>query len=398
MTHKERILAACRGERADRIPWLPRLDLWHNANARAGTLPERFAGATLRQITDALDLGFHCVVPNFLDVRTPEDTVDRGLGIYRLAQMPFDVRLREVDREVRVDADTTHVIYHTPVGEISCAFTYTKEMKEAGASISWITECAYKSVDDVPALEHIFANLEVLPSPEPFRAWSDWIADACAPIALGGLAASPMHHIMRDLMPMTDFFLELVDHPAALDTLARSLSAYYNDVLSALAQCDADIIFLGANYDETITYPPLFEEHFLPWLSRLAAMANDRGKFLLTHTDGENEGLIDLYRRCGFHIADSFCPSPMTKMTLRDFLTALPDVTVWGGIPSVALCESSMSRDDFDRLLDDTLALAAEHPRLILGIADTTPAGAGLDRILAISERVNALARSPKGG
>ncbi len=45
MTHKERILAACRGEVPDCIPWIPRLDLWHNAHRRAGTLPRvRIAG------------------------------------------------------------------------------------------------------------------------------------------------------------------------------------------------------------------------------------------------------------------------------------------------------------------------------------------------------------------
>jgi len=393
MTHEERILAACRGERGDQVPWVPRLDLWYNANAPAGTLPARFAGASLRDITDTLDLGYHAVVPNFLDVRTSDDTIDRCLGLCQVPQMPFTVRLREVEREIRVDGDRTHVTYHTPAGSVSGAFRYTQEMKEAGASISWIQEHAFKSLDDVPTLEHIFAHLEVVPDDGPLRAWSDWLGGACATVAFGGLAASPMHHIMRDLMPMTDFFLELVDHGDALEALAQSLVGYYQNVQRALVDCEADIIFLGANYDETITYPPLFEEHFLPWLSRLAAMAHDNGKFLLTHTDGENEGLIDLYRQCGFDIADSFCPSPMTKMTVRDFMTALPDVTVWGGIPSVALCETSMTDDDFARLLDETLAFAADHPRLILGIADTAPANASFDRIIEITERVRALAR-----
>ena len=39
MTHKERLLAACHGEVPDRIPWVPRLDLWYKARAWAGTLP-----------------------------------------------------------------------------------------------------------------------------------------------------------------------------------------------------------------------------------------------------------------------------------------------------------------------------------------------------------------------
>jgi hypothetical protein len=44
MTRKERILKAIRGEMADRLPYVRRLDLWHNANALAHTLPERHRG------------------------------------------------------------------------------------------------------------------------------------------------------------------------------------------------------------------------------------------------------------------------------------------------------------------------------------------------------------------
>jgi len=69
MTHKERILAACRGEVPDCIPWVPRLDLWYNAHRQAGTLPAGFEDATLRQITDGLGVGYHAVVPDFLNVR-----------------------------------------------------------------------------------------------------------------------------------------------------------------------------------------------------------------------------------------------------------------------------------------------------------------------------------------
>ena len=31
MTHRERMLAALRGEPSDRLPWIPRLDLWYSA-------------------------------------------------------------------------------------------------------------------------------------------------------------------------------------------------------------------------------------------------------------------------------------------------------------------------------------------------------------------------------
>lgn len=388
MTHKQCILSACRGEVPDRIPWIPRMDLWYNAHSRAGTLPPQFRNASLRQITQSIGVGYHAVVPNFLDIRSPDDTIDRCLGIYRLRTMPFETRLHDVRREIRMDGDRTRVTYHTPLGQVSGTFTYTPEMKDSGASISWIDEHLLKGPADYPVLEHIFSNLEVVPTYGNYRAWQDWVGEDGVAVAFASLSGSPMHHIMRELLPMTDFFLEMCDRPDEIASLARSMERWFREMFSALVDSPAEVIFLGANYDETITYPPFFEQHILPWLSELAAMAHRHGQFLLTHTDGENEGLMHLYRRCKFDIADSICPKPMTKLTLAQSIEQLPGVTIWGGIPSIALCQSSMSDADFERLVDETLALAHGRSHIILGIADTTPPGASFDRILRITRKV----------
>jgi hypothetical protein len=389
MTHKQRILTACRGQVPDRIPWIPRLDLWYNAHKRAGTLPTPFGKATLREITDAIGVGYHAVVPNFLDIQSTDDTIDRALGIYRLRTMPFETKLHNVRREAQIDGDRTRVVYHTPAGSLSGTFSYTPAMKEAGASISWIDEHLYKGPRDGQALAFIFSNLEVVRTYDAYRAWQEWVGEDGVAVAFASLSASPVHHIMRELMPMTDFFLEMHDHPDELAQLADSMNRWFHEMFAALVESPAEVIFLGANYDETITYPPFFERHILPWLAELADLAHRHGKFLLTHTDGENEGLVGLYRRCGFDIADSICPAPMTKMTLAQTIEQLPGVTIWGGIPSVALCRTSMSDAAFDKLLDDTLALEAGRSHLILGIADTTPPGAEFERLLRITRKVN---------
>ena len=389
MTHRERILAVCRGEKADRIPWIPRLDLWHNAHASAGTLPAPYRGASLREITDDMGVGYHAVIPNFVDVRTPDDTVDRCLGVYRLRGMCFETRLREVEREVSFEGDATRVTYHTPVGSVSCRFSYTAAMKEAGASISWCDEHPWKGPDDYRALEHIFSHLEVVRTHNEYAKWQAWVGEDGAAVAFGSLSASPVHHIMRELMPMTDFFLEMHDHPDRVLALARTMERWFEETFAALVESSAEILLMGANYDETITYPPFFEQHFLPWLSHLAEMAHARGKLVLTHTDGENRGLTDLYRRCHFDVADSVCPKPMTKLSLEETMDRLPGITIWGGIPSVALLPESVSDVDFEHLVDEAIALAKARGRLILGVADTTPANASLDRLKWITERVS---------
>jgi hypothetical protein len=341
---------------------------------------------SLREITDALGVGYHAVVPDFSDARTPDDIADRGLGVFRLKGMAYETRLREAEREVNHEGDATRVTYHTPVGEVSCAFSFTEEMRRAGATISWLDEHVVKRPEDCRVVAHIFSHLEAVPTYEQYRARGHWVGDAGVAVAYGNGAASPMQYIMRDLMPVSDFYLWLYDHLAELQMLAESMEPWFEQVLDVLAHSPAEIIFWGANYDEQLTYPPFFERHILPWLARAAELAHRHGKLLLTHTDGENAGLLHLYRQAGFDIADSICPAPMTKLTLAQYLDALSGVTIWGGIPSVALVPEIMSDADFHRLLADTISLARNRSHLILGIADTTPANASWERIVRITE------------
>ena len=50
MTHRQRVSMAVRGEMPDLLPYVPRIDLWYNANSMAGTLPEKNRGRTQDEI------------------------------------------------------------------------------------------------------------------------------------------------------------------------------------------------------------------------------------------------------------------------------------------------------------------------------------------------------------
>src|SRR5512133_602259 len=108
MTHKQRMLATIRGQATDRIPWVPRLDLWHRANRQAGTLPAEYRDLTLMQLLDALGWGYHAVIPDFQDLRSPLDDADRALGLYNLHMMPLRTVLEGARREIRREGDRTH--------------------------------------------------------------------------------------------------------------------------------------------------------------------------------------------------------------------------------------------------------------------------------------------------
>ena len=178
MTHKQRMLMAMRGEMPDILPYVPRIDLWHNANSMAGTLPERHKGRTQDEISRAEGWPLHKLVPEFLKVRKPEDSIHRALGIYCLKELVFRCEFPpDVEIKVSREGGMTHVEYHTPVGMVSTTTAYTEEMKKAGASITWVEEHAIKKPEDYRVLGYIFENLKLVPDLDDFIRWKDEIGE-----------------------------------------------------------------------------------------------------------------------------------------------------------------------------------------------------------------------------
>ncbi len=397
MTHRERMLAAIRGEPTDRIPWAPRLDLWYRASKRAGTLPGNCRDASLTQLVDDLGVGFHAVVPDFRDLRGIEDDVDRALGLYNLKTMPYRTVLEDVRRSVRVDGDRTFVEYETPVGTLTTTVLYDEAMRKAGISLTHVEGHVFKGPEDYEALGFIFENARVEPNDEGYLEFAARVADRGIAVGFVNLAASPMHLVQHELMPLELFFYEMHDHPDEMALLARRIAAYWDRLLDVAARSPAEVLFLGGNYDASVTYPPFFHQHILPTLRAFARTLHARGKYLLTHTDGENAGLLSHYLDSEIDIADSICPAPMTKLSFREVRDAFGDrTTIMGGVPAIALLKSSMPERDFDAFLAEFFESVGRGDHLILGISDTTPPGAEFERILKVGRRVEEFGPVPR--
>ena len=396
-THKERMMRAARGEWADWLPWAPRIDLWHNANSYRGTLPSFFRkDASVDEVADYIGGGYHKIVPEFQKVRSPEDMIDRGIGIYRLREMACRPELVGVDREVKHERGATTVTYHTPVGSVSYKTQYTEDMKQAGISQTWISEHVIKRPEDYAVVGYIFKNIKVHPAYESFSQHQTEVGDKGLVVAWASPSASPMHYILKHFFESTTFYLELYDHPKELRQLCEDMEPYFEQTCEVHAQSPAEVIHFGSNYDDMITYPPFFKDHMMPTLQRFSDLLHSHGKLLLSHCDGENKGLVDLIRESGIDIAEAICPQPMTKMAVGEVRRAFRGkVTILGGIPSVALLESSMSDEEFEAYMKNLFQEIAPGDRFILGISDTTPPDAKFERLLRITEMVREWGRLP---
>jgi corrinoid protein of di/trimethylamine methyltransferase len=399
-THKDKILMAARGEMPAVLPYVPRFDLWYNANSYADTLPPEHKGRTADEIARAEGWALHKVIPELLKVETPEENLHRGLGLYSLKENGYWVEFSS-NIEIRVlqEGDTKRVEYHTPIGMVSVMEVITEEMKSAGASITWLEERAIKRVEDYRILKYIFENIEIKPDYERYAKWQNEVGDDGVAIQMGAFAPSPLQHIQRDLLEATEFFYHYNDYQKEMQDLAEGIEHVYEQLLQTVVKSSAEIVLWGANYDDMITYPTYFEKEIRPWLQKASRTLAANGKLLLSHTDGENRGLMDLIHESGLHIAEAVCPYPMMRVKIEDYYRQWGDkITIFGGIPQSLLSEETASEEDFQGYLDHFFKAVAPGRRIIVGVADTTPPNAVFDRLRRLGDRVAKEGRLPLEG
>lgn len=393
MTDRERMLAAIRGQTPDRIAFVPRLEFWRRAAKRRGTLPPELDSLDLVEIARRLGVGCYAIVPDFTERADELDMLDYALGIYRSPALLFEPHLEGVERRVLRHGLETVVEYHTPAGSIRTATIFTEEMLDAGASVPWRTEHAIQKPQDFDVVAYIFSHVKVEPRLERYRARQQAIGDAGLLVGWVAGSACPIHHILRELMPVEQFFYAWHDCPETVRRLAEAMEPYYERLKEICAASEAELLLLGGNYDDAITYPNFFRRFILPPLRDYAEKLHARGKFLATHTDGENRRLLPLYLETGFDVADSVCPYPMTSVRLEEFLEVFAGrITIIGGIPSVLLCPDSASEEAFRSFIDSVAERYGRHPRFILGVSDMVTADADWDRLRYVAERVAAIA------
>ncbi len=397
MTHRERILLAARGEMQDMLPYVPRFDLWYNANSWTHTLPEEHKNRTADEIARAEGWPLHKVIPELLKVESPDENMHRGIGLYSLKENGYRIQFSSnIDIRVSHEGDSKLVEYHTPVGMISVKEVITEEMKSAGASITWLEERAIKTVEDYRVLQYIFENIEVKPDYDRYSLWQKEIGDDGVAVLMGSFAPSPIQHIQRDFMEATDFFYHYNDYQKQMRALAEAIEGVYDQLLQVSAKSPAEIVLWGANYDDMITYPNYYRQDIMPWLQKASRVFEENDKLMLCHTDGENLGLMDLIYESGIHVAEAVCPYPMMRVKIEEYYQRWCDkMTIFGGIPQSLLSEDTSTEEDLHSYLDHFFKAIAPGRRFIVGIADTTPPHAIFNRLRIIGERVDKEGRLP---
>jgi hypothetical protein len=322
----------------------------------------------------------------------------RGFGIENHPDFPYRVDVLGLPVEFASDGERFKTTIHTSAGDATTVLEMTEAMRRDGMSIPFVKKRPIESTADFEAVAQVFEHLEVVPTPGAYSAFHDRIGGHGLALAQGPIAAAPTHFVLHDLMDMEAFFYLYMDDHAALHRFAERLRPFFDAALDAILQCEAEIVWWGANYDQQVTWPAFFREEIVPWLGAIGDRLRAGGKRLASHADGENHQLLPLFPRCRLDVAESVCTEPMTIDSLADLRSGMGEgTTIWGGIPSVVLLDDSMTNSQFEAHLDKVFDALGTGERLILGVSDNVPPDANLDRLDRITRRVEAFGPIPSG-
>jgi hypothetical protein len=371
MTNRERLLAILDGKPPDRIPWIPRLAIWYEANRREGTLPDRYRGLTLREVERAAFGG----------------TAARDAVIYRIELEGVEIRTR---RHGDLETITEYV---TPVGTVSTRLRGTGRLRATGiqdAEVGFML----KRREDYPVVEYLVEHTRYTPAFEEYEAYERDVGDDGYPMVNCG--DCPVHHWMRALVGYDQAYFHLNDYAPQVERLVALLADKYREtVWKHMLDSPARLLMHGHHLSSQMTPPPIFERFILPYYRELAPRLRDRGKVLALHADNDTRHILSHIERAGFGMAECFATHPMVETTLAEARAAWGDrVIVWGGVPSVIL-EEPFSDEQFEQYMDDLFRTVAPGRAFILGIADNAMPGTKIERVERIREMVRQRGKVP---
>ncbi|MBI3944922.1 MAG: hypothetical protein HY321_03315 [Armatimonadetes bacterium] len=353
MTPRQRVLAALRGEMADKVPF----------TAYECMIPQCTAERRLRN--EGL-----CIVARTVPVvRTTTPNVRTETYTYEEKGVSY-----------------RRTIHRTPVGDLST-------LARPVGFTSWHVERIFRKPEDYKPLLFMIRDRQCCPNYEEFlRAEADYGEDG---FFRGGVGATPLHEIMIGMMGVQKFAEEWVDRRDEVMKLYDALVAHLRRVYPLLADSPALAFNFGGNETGDVMGRERFARYVMPHYAECAEYLRKRGKLLGSHLDGNNRVWADLVAASALDYIEAFTPAPDTDMSLADARRAWPDKALWINFPSSVHLSSIETIEATTRRL---LREAAPGDRFLVGITEDVPEERWRGNFLAISRVLNSEGRLPGAG
>jgi hypothetical protein len=344
----------------DRIPFAPRLELWHAGRRATGTLPPRYRGLSLREI-------------------------ERDLRVVTPARQGrvFSIAYDGVQVHERTEGDRLITEHRTPVGTLRTVLRRPARTDQTGMA-AVVEEYPLKGPQDYRSWEYVVEAAHYSPCSAEYTAYDREIGDDGLPFV--GVGDVPFHVFLQKLAGYAEAYYHLADDPRRVEHLLDVATRVERErAWPLIAASPARFLMHGQHLSSQITPLPMFERYILPYYRELMPILHAAGKTVAMHADADISLLLPLVEAAGWDALECFVTAPMVPLTIERAREALGNrVILWGGIPSVYL-SSWYSDADFEAAVRGVLHAIAPGDAFIAGIADNVMPDSAIERVEWIS-------------
>lgn len=361
MTFREMNLRVFRRQPIPHVLFQPRMEPWFAWHQTFDSLPALYRHMDVRQFYDACDCSMR-TFDYYTELSSPVSVV-------------YDdaVRLRE-----STEGAVKTRIFSTPLGELV-------ERQHLTQDQTWrVVDFAVRTPDDLRALRWLFSHSHYVFSPEAFGRGSEFVGSRGVPQFW--VPKSPYQALAQQWMKLADLVYAIADAPTLVADVMQAIDAAYDPLYEQITACpDVQIVNFGENLHDSLFSPAWFERYLLPWYTARAGQLARAGIHTHVHLDGYFRSLLPYLRHLPFDGIEALTPEPQGDVSLDELAANIGDKILLDGIPAV-LFLPTYTRDELMATVERIAQLF--HPRLVLGVSDEVPEGAGAEAI----ERVKLVA------
>jgi len=355
MTPRERVLAALRGERPDRVPF------------------------TIKR------------------PQPPQGEIERRLRNEGLAlcieELPFTTSRPHVEilRHERWEQGMPRVreTFRTPVGEVSQEWVI-----EPGYGSRHIVQHMVARPQDCEVAEFLIRDEVYTPAFEKFRR-AERIMGQDGFVFGGWLPPTPLMRMLWELMGAEGFAVALAEQPEAFRRLYDALLEKQREQVRLVAESPALVAHFPENLTADMVGRERFREYVLPVYAEFSSILRAKGKLLAAHCDGRLKVLAGDLAASAVDIIEAFCPFPDGDMTMAEARRRWPDKIIWINFPSALHLEPP---EKIRTHVRDILKAVAPGDRFLFGITEDIPDGVWDVSLPAISAALREYGALPLSG
>ncbi len=352
-TRRELNLRVFRGEPVPRVLFQPRMEPWFAWQHEFGTTPEPYAEMSLLDFYDELDLSMRYV--------------------HYYTGMPDPVQ-RHYEDEVRVRHEPAPdgsgdglTVWQTPHGELvqRAHRTVDKTWRTVGFAV--------KTLRDLRGLKWLTERTRYTFSAEDFARGSAFIAERGEPQFW--VPKSPYQALCQVWMKLDDFIYALADAPEEVEEVMAAIDRAYDPLYEGIiASGQVSIVNFGENIHDHLLSPRYFARYLAPWYEKRSGQLRGAGIFTHVHIDGYFHSLLPQLAALPFDGLEALTPEPQGDVSLEEMAENIGDKVLLDGIPAIYFTPTY----PLERLAECVERIVELfHPRLVLGISDEIPEGAG---------------------